>query len=232
MTKKRVHLVYSLVLSLALLVAGLCLIVACVGIYRSGEQPFSSQAVATAFSTIALPVYLCIALVIGGFILDGFWSLDVKKPPVEKQYGAILSRLRSKLSLDSCDAENRAAIIKEQKSRRLHKGIALGLLIVCSAVFLCYGLNPNNFHRSEINASMIRAMWVFIPCLALPFGYALFTAYFCKASMVREIAFLKAAGQTGTTASTVEKKCCKKGVSALRWGLLVVAVGIFIYGFV
>ena len=79
MVKKRIHLVYSIALSVMLVITGICLCVACLGIYLSGKQPFSQEAVAAAFGYIAVPVYLCIALVIGGLILDALYPAELKK---------------------------------------------------------------------------------------------------------------------------------------------------------
>ena len=84
MTKKRIHKIYGIVLSAVLIIAGICLIAACVGIYLSGDKPFSPASVAAAFSGIAIPVYLCLALIVGGLILDGFFPEEVKKLPAEK----------------------------------------------------------------------------------------------------------------------------------------------------
>ena len=39
--KKTLRLVYQILVTVALIGAGLCLIVACVGIYQSGDRPFS-----------------------------------------------------------------------------------------------------------------------------------------------------------------------------------------------
>ena len=50
---RRLHYIYSILLSVCIVIAGLCLILACIGIYRSGEQPFSREAVADAFSDIS-----------------------------------------------------------------------------------------------------------------------------------------------------------------------------------
>lgn len=85
MTKRRIHLLYSILLSAMLLITGVCLCVACIGIYLSGDQPFSPDAVATAFRYIAIPVYLCIALVIGGVILDAVFPDDTKKQANQKK---------------------------------------------------------------------------------------------------------------------------------------------------
>lgn len=235
MTKKRIHLIYSIVLSVMLVAAGICLIAACVGIYFSGDQPFSREAVAAAFSGIAVPVYLCLALVIGGFILDGFFPAGRKKLPAQKQYSVILARLHSKLELDSCDKALRSAILGQQKKRKLHRLISLALLIAGSVIFLSYGLNSSNFHQSEINSSMIRAMWVFLPCLAVPFGYAVFSAYYNRGSLQKEIALVKQA--LANTPASGASKCVKeikdhgKLLLILRCGLLAVGIGILVYGF-
>ncbi len=69
-TKNTIHIIYSIVLSIMLAVAGICLMVACVGIYNSGDRPFTPESVATVFSGIAIPVYICLALLFGGFLLD------------------------------------------------------------------------------------------------------------------------------------------------------------------
>lgn len=233
MTKKHVHLVYSIVLSITLVVSGICLIAACVGIYLSGDRPFSPEAVAAAFRHIALPVYLCLALVIGGWILNGAFPADTKKQPVQKQYQTILSRLHSKLALDSCDPALRTQILKQQKSRRLHKTIGLGLLVMGSIVFLCYGANGANFDQQDITGSMVKAMYWFFPCLAVPFGYAVFTAYYARASLQREIALVKQAIAAGAEAPAAQKqqKDHSKLLSGLRWALLGLAIAIAVYGF-
>lgn len=77
--KKRIHLLYSIVLSAMLVITGICLCVACLGIYLSGEQPFSREIVAAAFGYIAIPIYIFIGLVFGGFILDALFPCEKKK---------------------------------------------------------------------------------------------------------------------------------------------------------
>lgn len=91
MTKKRIHLLYSILLSVMLAVTGICLCVACVGIYLSGNQPFSREAVAAAFRYISVPVYLCIALAVGGLILDAISPAEYKKRKHTKKDDSHLS---------------------------------------------------------------------------------------------------------------------------------------------
>ena len=229
MSHKRIHTIYSIVLSLALVVAGICLILACVGIYRSGDRPFSPEAVATAFAGIAVPIYICLALIVGGFLLDIILPLPAPAKKAVRQTEAILQRL-----LKTFDEENYSDVAEKihrlEKSRKLHRIIGFGILILCSAVFLVYGLNGNNFHQSDINTSMIKAMWVFLPCLLIPFAYAVWDAYYQRKSILKQIELVRSAPKKA--ALTMEEKTERKNrFTALRFALLILFVGILLYGF-
>ena len=234
MNNKRIHQIYGIIVSISAVIAGICLIVACVGIYKSGDRPFSPEAVASAFSGIAIPVYLCLALILGGWILDGFFPVEKKRLPPEKQYAAILSKLHNKADLQQCEPTLKAEIEKQQKNRKLHQIITMVLLLLCSVIFLSYGANGKNFDQSDITGSMARAMAWFFPCLAMPFGYGIFTVYYCRGSMQKETALVKQAIAAGAQASAPGTPAVSKGnmLSALRWVLLAVGIGILVYGFV
>lgn len=231
---KRIRLIYGVILSISIVAAGICLMVGCVSIYRTGSHPFSREVVAEVFSHISIPVYLCLALVIGGFILDFVLPADSKKRTAGKQNALVLKRLHAKTDLDQCDEGLRGEILAQQKSRRLHRTICGLLLAVGSVIFLCYTLNGNNFHKSEINDSMIRAMRILLPSMIVPFGYAIFTAYHNAASVEKEIALLKQAGPTGKPApkeaSKDDSRVCKQ-LAALRGFVIAAAVVLLVYGF-
>lgn len=229
MSHKRIHTIYSIVLSLALVVAGICLILACVGIYRSGDRPFSPEAVATAFAGIAVPIYTCLALIAGGFLLDIILPLPAPAKKAVRQTEAILQRL-----LKTFDEENYSDVAEKihrlEKSKKLHRIIGFGILILCSAVFLVYGLNGNNFHQSDINTSIIKAMWVFLPCLLIPFAYAVWDAYYQRKSILKQIELVRSAPKREAL-TTEEKTERKNRFTALRFALLILFVGILLYGF-
>ena len=234
-TTKHIHLIYSIALSAMLIVAGFCLMVACVGIYRSGDKPFSPEAVAAAFRGIAVPVYLCLALIIGGFVLDGFLPADRKKPSLQKQHKAILDRLYAKTDMRYAPPHVQSEIKTMQNRRKLFQGITLGLLALGTVIFLIYGLNPNHFHQSEINASMVKAMWVFLPCLAVPFCYGVFSAYYSRVTLVKEAELVKAVLAGGGKAAVAEvapRRDGSKVLLAVRCGLLAAGIAVLIYGFV
>ena len=163
--KNRIHNIYGAAVSAAAVVAGLCLMVACVGICGAGDAPFTPESVAAAFSPIAWPVYICLALVLGGFALDGLLPRESEKLRPQRQIGALLQRLTEKADLSQCDEalfmQIGAALRKCMRIRAWNAAILAAL----AAIFLAYGLNPGHF-SADINASVIRAMYVLLPCLA------------------------------------------------------------------
>ena len=227
---KRIRTVFGIVLSVSIAVAGICLIYACVAIYRTGDHPFSREAVAEAFSPIAVPVYLCLGLVILGFLLDLLLPDEKPMRIVGKQHALILQRLHSKTDLNQCDDTLRKAVLAQQDSRKLHRGITAGLLTVGSIIFLIYALREGAFHQSEINDSMIRAMKVLLPCMAVPFGYGVFTTYHNTASMEKEIALLKQADGNKAPEAQPDKPCRIKP-NIVRNVVVLLAAAFLIYGF-
>ncbi len=226
---KRLRLVYYILITAALIAAGICLIVACVGIYRSGDHPFSREIVAAAFEGIALPVILCLGLIVTGFVLKLLLPAK-KKPAAPDRDLPTLRRLHAKTDLSGCDPTLTAAIQAEQRRRRLYRGVTLALLLVGSAVFLVYALNLDHFHQSEINASMIRAMWVLLPCMAVPFGFGVFAAYSGKRSVRREIALLKEAAGAAPKATPASATQPRRWLTAVRCVLLAAGVALLVAG--
>lgn len=222
---RRVHLVYGAVLSVVTVIAGICLIVQCLDIYRSG--PYSREIVAAHFAPIAIPIYLCLALVIGGFILKLALPLE-KKRAKGAQPAMVLDNLHQRRDLTQGAPEVIAAVSKEQRLRRRNTTIAWVLLVLGAIIFLSYGCNPTNF-GTDITASMISAMWVLLPCLAVPFAWAVFAAYKARASMDREIELMKKI--PAGTPSPVDIDRETKVIRVLRIVCLIVGIAIMVYGF-
>ncbi len=234
MTKKRIHLIYGILLSAAAIIAGICLIAACVGIYRSGPSPFSRDSIAAAFQTIAIPVYIFLALVIGGIGLDFFYPMEKGKLSVPKQYATILANLQKKVDITKCDPDLCKAILKQQRSRRMHTFISYVLLALCSYVFLRFALNGQNY-PADANQAVVTAMLLFFPCLLVPFGYGIFAAYQKERSIRKEIELVKQAIAAGAIAETVTNQPAKTGLKTgeiAKYAILTVSIAILVYGFV
>ena len=224
---KRIRLIYSIVLSAALIIAGLCLMAACVNIYSSGDRPFSREAVAEQFSGIAIPVYLALALTIGSFLLELFLPAEDHKRKADKNYGMILKNLWKKRDLNSAPLPLRDSILAQQKRRKVLSSVSAGLLALCSMLFLFFGANPTNFSSSDINGSIVNAVILMLACLAIPFGFAVFAAYSTRRSLQKEIELVKQIppGEAVNRAGTHDY------TPLLRWSLLAAAVVLITYGY-
>ena len=233
MTNERtLHLrrIYDILLSVSIAVAGVCLILACIGIYRSGDRAFSREAVAAAFSPIALPVYLCLALVIGGFVLDLILPEAKTKWKITKNPAMLLKIHRSKVDLSKCDQQLQSALLAEAGKRRKNRCVIGILLTTGAAVFLFFALQKEAFHQSQINGSMIRNISILAASLAPAFVYAIVAAYQGRKSMEAEIALLKTVpAEAKITPRPLPN--CGKCLTVIRTVILVAAVFCLVYGF-
>lgn len=224
---QRIHLFYGIGLSAMLIISGICLMVACVGIYLSGDQPFSRESVAAAFAPIAVPVIATLALVVIGFLLDLFLPKDAKKNAPVAQYSMILHRLQAKADLEQADGTVKSAIAAQRACRSRHKLITAALLVIGCIVFLVYALQSDSFHASQINDSIIKATAVLLPCMAVPFGYGVFAAFRARISTKKEIELLKALPKKADTGCTPQSD---RTVNIARGILLCAGVALLLYG--
>ena len=188
---KNIHFVYNVILSVVIIFAGLCFIAASLHIYFAGAHIYTREIVAEHFTVIAVPVYLCLALVIGSFLLELALPQEKKRPSPAAQQTMVLKNLQKRRVLEKGEQDVIAAISIEDRLRRRNTTIGWLLLALGAIVFLSYGCNAANFHSSRITESMIRAMWVMLPCLAVPFLWALYAAHHAKGSLKREIELWK-----------------------------------------
>jgi len=228
MTKKRIHLVFGWITALFLLIAGICLISGCVSIYRMGDRPFSPEAVAVAFSGICVPVYICLGLILAGWLLQLCCPVDKKKSNIPF-YPMQLARLSAKLELSKLPDEGaKSELLSLRKKRQTHTVITWVLLALCGGIFLSYGLNPANFHQTEINRSMAMAMLLFFPCLAVPFGYGCFSSFYGLKLMKQEIALSRKLLREAPAEPAVKKE---RKLLALRLTILAAALFLVVLGF-
>lgn len=223
--------IYNILHSISIIVAGVCLMAGCLSIYSSGDGAYSRQIVAETFSKISLPVYLCLILTVIGFVWDFLVPSKAEKDKKFKPYSHLLDRLIVKKDLSGCDEALLNTIYKERKSRKLHTVIRTIIICISGAVFLGYALNSNNY-QTDINTSVIKAMWVLIPCLVIPFIYSVFTAYHNEKSLKNEIELIKKAPAKENTEEAEDNiSKSEKVVNVVRFALLFVGVGILIYGY-
>lgn len=216
-------------LSIALIAAGICLMAACIGICRSGDKAFSRETVAAAFGPIALPVFLCLGLILITVLFELFVPCTEEKKAPGRQIRMVLKRMQERIDLDKCDDELRKAVLAHRSNRKLFQLIGWTVLIISSILFLTYGMNPRNFHSSHINDSMVRAMYWLLPCCVIPFLYGMFSSYKNLISMKAELELLKTAPKESKIAP--RKKASRNIIVYVRAGIALFALAILIFGF-
>ncbi len=231
MTKKYIdclRLLWEILTSILIAIAGICLMAGCYSIFRSDEG-FSRAAVAAAFAPIAIPVYLCLGAVIGGWMLHLAFPAERKARP-KRQSAMVLNRMRIDRDLNLCGPTLKKDISTQRKLRLLHKLITISLTIIGGSVFFCFALQPDAFHATQINGSVIQAMKILLPCMGIPFVYGIFTAYFCKNSMEKEISLLKMVPKATNGAEAVSPTPKFNSIFAVRLVLTCAAVALLVYG--
>lgn len=226
-----IHLMFNIILSVLVFVAGICLMAGCLYIYY-GKGEYSAEIVGTVFDYIAAPVYVCLALIVGGFIYEFVSPLKKKKEKPERDHYHQLLKLRSKKDLSDCDKAIGTAVRKESKKRRLLSVIRTVLVAVCAVVFLCFAIVPSNYHQSEINESMIFMMTVLAPCLFVSGAFSVFVAISGKNSMMKEIELLKKIPDKkgGEELKDSVSKVRLAIVFAVKIVIVLVGIGALVYG--
>ena len=224
--------VYGILLTISILIAAVCLMAACLEIYDGGNGTFSREAVAAAFSPIAAPVVLCLALVLLSFPLNLLLPQEAEKRKAGKNNSLILQRLYSKTDLSACEAVLRDAVAALQKGRRLRRSVTLGLLAATFLIFMIYVLTGDRFLLPDITTSMQQAMLVLLPCLAVTFGYGIFAHYRNEKSILAEIELMKQAAKEAPAEPEANAELeVKMNVNTLRTAITLAAVAVLLFGY-
>lgn len=252
-TIRRLHQIYGILLAVVTVVAGVCLMVACLGIYHSGDKPYSREAVAAAFAPISIPVYLCLGLVAGSFLLHLFLPMEEGRLKATPDAAMRLERLYARTDVSRWEAAACRQVQQEQRLRRVHRLVTGVLAAIGTAVFLVYALDSRHFSSTDVNGSMIKAMLWLTPCALLPCVYGIIAWFVCTASVRRETAILtaqlvarvvddktKATGEKeeavkasaeAVEAPSVAKRTAAFPERAVRYGVLAVGLALLVYGF-
>lgn len=234
---RKLHLIYGIALSCIILITGICFMVSCVSIYRSGSRPFTYESINAHFMSIIVPVILCIAGIIGGMVISFF---PLEKPKIKGiiDTGTTLNKMLKRFDASKFSEEEQKAIKKEEKLRFLTNVFCIDAIIVSLIISLVYALNKNNFPANDINGEMINAMLFIIPCAVISLASIYATIMICNASYVRELSLVKRALQANRQQSAAS---IQQGISSqneqnekillgARLTILVLAVAFIVIG--
>ena len=232
--KKRVRLLYGIMLSVMLTVTGVLLMMACVNVYRIGDRPFTPDNISAEFSKIAVVVWITVAMVVIGIILTLVMPEEKAKLRATINKKTILGRLSRRIDTEALPTEVKEKLEAEDKLCKTLKIAAAALIAVAAIVGLVYALNPANF-SADYNASVIAACTLILPLSF--FGIGIATAYLIieSASLDRRIALVKSAMAAGSKAADAE--ACEKAsrpwlaigirIAVAAIAILFIVLGIF-----
>lgn len=227
-TKKRIRLIWGILLSVLIVAAGVCLAVSCVIIYRSGERPFTRESIGTQFSYIALPVYLCLGGILGGVILAVALPLEPQRIKGAVAPQKTIERLMSRVDTAACAPDLLAKIKKEQTLRRVLCISASVFSVALAVPSLIYLTNLSNFDISTLNRDIVAAMKLVLPSVVVGLGAWVAVTLLQSASYTRELSLVKEAlkvSSAGQKNLPVEKKSMSaKALWAIRCVVLAVAL--------
>ena len=227
---KPTHLrIFHIALAGATVLAGICLCSACLSVWNSGgQQIYTPEKVAQAFSAIAVPIWLWAVLAILTAALHVLYPRSDRQT-FENQPEMTLQRLQSRVDLSLCPPELQNNLQKLQRQRRQDARKALLFLLGCSVLFLLYGANPNNYDSAKINTSVITALVILILTMFFPLLNLLDTARCARISMRIEAELLKGAPKEARITPPAPKK--PLWILPARLVLLCAALGLILYGF-
>ncbi len=218
--------VFTVVLSLSLVTAGLCLIGGCLSIYF-GEGSYSRELVAAVFGTVAVPVWIAVSLTAVSILWELCAPSEGEHHKAPKAYATVLARLYR-----TRDVSGQTAALDTQKRRRKTLAVVRSVLVLAGvSVFFGYAVQPANY-TDNINTSVIRAMWIAVPCFAVPTLFSVIAARLTANSYEAEIALLKGCPASGIVKEDVPSAAKPRtALTVTRILLLVLALAALIYGF-
>lgn len=229
--KKKVRLIYGIMLSVMLTVTGVLLMMACVNIYNIGSRPFTAENIAAEFSKIAVVVWITVAMVAIGAILALILPKEKAKLRATVDKKAILARLERRIDPAAlpCDVAEK---INEEKTLRRVLLISSIVLIVAAAIpAAIFAFNFNNF-TADHDASVLRACVLILP-LAF-FGIGIATAYVLleATSIDRQLTLVKSAMAASGKYSDTEckKEMCPRLTTGIRIAVAAVAIVFIVLG--
>ena len=220
--------ILRIALTLATILVGLCLCGACLWVYRHGnQQPYTPEEVAQAFATIAVPIWLWVALALLAFGSHILCPPD--KVRLEGQPEMTLQRLQARVDLSRCPEDLQKNLKKLQQQRKTDARKALGLLALCSVLFLLYGANPNNYDSAKISTSVVTSIVLLCLAMIFPLASLLDAAHRARISVRIEAQLLKSAPKEARITPPEPKKAFWR--LPARLAILCVALGLLLFGF-
>ena len=230
--------VAGIVTSVAAVVCAIALVVACVGIYRSGDRPFTPESIASAWKSVAIFVWLAVTCILASGVLHLCYPPIVKKTKGTVTPQLRLTKIKTRLARKQYSPQQLAPLYKQERLIRLMRISAVVICVLCAIYPLYYLNNLENFTSigEQLNAQVLDAVVPTLCCAAAALGYCYAVRKLSDMSCEHAILYAKAI--LLLPAPAAEKKPSGKQenglpdytIFVLRIVLLVAAVAMILVG--
>lgn len=223
---KKIHRIYGWCLAAVLVIVGILMILSCLDIYNSGPRSYSAEAIALRFQRISIPVYIGIAGIVGGIVLNIFLPLAPQRSKSLITPRESMLRMQQKVSVPQ---------VRKEIVLRLVLKIVTAIIFVGLMIYpAIYYLLPGRFSIEHLNNDVVRATLITL----IPAFVGLALCYVCQllvnGSYRRETAIYKqalVAGHRTEKSEPAASKCCRClpwiQISLAAVAVLLIVVGIF-----
>lgn len=159
---KTVRLCYGIVFGAFTIIVGALFIFKTLEVYLtgiapeySGNSPFTMERAASALSSISVPFYIWMALIVVGFVLWEVFPAQEKRGAPPSTY--TLWRMKKKLpSSAPCGLQEKYDFVRrEEKIIKILKIVALAVCAAAAVFGLVYFCIPSNFPKEEVTHEML-----------------------------------------------------------------------------
>ena len=188
----RLRTVWSWLTAGLTVATGICLMVGCVTIYRSGERPFSPESIAAQFGNIAWLVWLTVAAIIVGIALHLLFPDEKGRVKAIREEKDILDGLKTKAGTVT-DGVLSEQLVKAQRGARTARVLFCSVLGVASSQLFLFFFEPFRFSIEHLNRDILQ----FAALFGISCGIVLITMIICvyltRKSLKQQIHLYKAA---------------------------------------
>ena len=190
---KKIRLIMNIATSLLLVITGVLFMISCYSIYKTGASPFTRASISAAFSKIAIPVWITVAMVVFNAIVCLVIDGEEPKLKGKRTDTVVLDKLKTTKGVSDSE-EVMANVAKEEGMRRILRYVNAALIALGSTLPLIYLLNPANFPAisGEYNSEIARGMLVYLAALTPIFVYEIIYVILFDRSIKREIELYRA----------------------------------------
>ncbi len=222
-----IHTVCGCVISAALIVAAVCLVLSAYTIYKSGDSPYTPESISAEYAKIAVPLWVAIAAVFAGIILNIALPMSKSKQKASKDPFIKLRIMQKKLPADC----NHAGIKRQRELRKVYRAVCAMLCAVAftpSIVVLC---NYEIFTVENLTPALLRTVFALV-IGAVVSGILLFVlSVIERKSAEREIEQTKIAlSSTDRSSVSTEKDNSENTKKIVRLVLIGAACALIVIG--